>query len=280
MRSDASGNFVRFVSAPPDLSIWSAGAVSVCLRPGIDVSAFPASIAGMLIVRLEGRSFVADGSMLPEAALIGPTSEPTRYRNVGRVVAYGLLLAPQTVMMLTGESNRWAADRRPADLDAFLPARGRALPARLAASVSERERIGLLFAWLRAAMATNSARHRRLAADCRLVASIGRGLDAASLELGIGARQLERRCADVFGMSPHRAYAIQRMQSTLVQAIGEARRPDGADLAQRHRYYDQSHMGRDMRRLAGAPLGRIVTASCAPRDELWAFNVGRQQASG
>ena len=51
------------------------------------------------------------------------------------------------------------------------------------------------------------------------------------------------------------------------------------DLAVAHDYCDQPHMGRDMRRLAGAPLGRIVVASRQPKpgDDFWAFNVGRQQ---
>ena len=272
-------NRACFMSAPPDLRAWSPGAVSVSLSPGIDRSDFPASIGGMLVLRVEGRSFDADGAILPEVALIGPSRTPGTYRNEGQVVACGLLLSPSAVMAITGMSNRWAASGMPVSLDTVRPVRVRELAACLRRDATAQARGDLLFEWLRAVVMARPAISARAIDDNRLADVIGRGLDTACRELGIGVRQLERRCLDAFGMSPHRAHAVLRMQSTLRQALRAPIRARGADLALSHAYYDQSHMARDLRRLAGAPLGRIVDASRVPDGSLWAFNVGRQQFS-
>ena len=42
------------------------------------------------------------------------------------------------------------------------------------------------------------------------------------------------------------------------QALHGAAHAGGADLALQAGYYDQSHLARDLRRLAGQPLGTLV----------------------
>lgn len=271
---------VRFVSAPPDLRPWAAGAVTVHLPPAVMRSVFPASVAGMLVVRVEGRSRSDHHSgWLPAATLHGPSATPTQFSQQGPVQACGLLLAPQTVMLVAGLSNRWAANGEAADLNAVQAGWGDRLQDRLAAAPSDLARCNLLFTWLRAVIAARPAATERAQASGRLVPLLAQGLDATCAALGLGARQLERRCLDGLGMSPHRAHAVLRMQAALRSALREQPGQTGADLAVAHGYCDQSHMGRDMRRLAGAPLRRIVVASRQPEpgDDFWAFNVGRQQ---
>lgn len=270
---------VRFVPAPPDVRPWAAGAVTVNLPPAVARSVFPASVAGMLVVRFEGRSRGDHGGWLPAATLHGPSATPTQFSQQGPVRACGLLLAPQAVMLVAGLSNRWAASGEAVDLNAVQAGWGDRLQDRLAAAPSDLARCDLLFTWLRAVIAARPAVTERARVSGRLVPLLAQGLDAACAELGLGARQLERRCLDGLGMSPRRAHAVLRMQAVLRSALREPPGQTGADLAVAHDYCDQSHMGRDMRRLAGAPLGRIVVASRQPKpgDDFWAFNVGRQQ---
>ncbi len=272
-------NRACFIPAPPGLQYWSPGAVSVSLHPGIDHSDFPASVGGMLVVRLLGSAFGPDGQALPAAALIGPSGSPMAFPSAGPLIAHGLLLSPQAVMAITGVSNRWAAGGVTIDLDAVRPGQAHALRERLTLESTALARSDLLFDWLHAVVSARPMIRHRAIADIQLAVAIGSGLDPACRELGLGPRQLQRRCLDVFGMSPHRVYSVLRMRSVLRQALGEAAQSGGAELALNHRYYDQSHLARDLRRLAGAPLGRIVAASEAPDDALWTFNIGRQQFS-
>ncbi|MGI5459012.1 DUF6597 domain-containing transcriptional factor [Streptomyces sp. CA-249302] len=105
----------------------------------------------------------------------------------------------------------------------------------------------------------------RLAADSdppdallrHLVAALdsGRPVGATADELGLGARQLHRRSLAAFGYGPKTLARVLRLQ----RALGLAR--DGvpyAETAVRAGFADQAHLARDVKELAGVPLGRLL----------------------
>lgn len=74
-------------------------------------------------------------------------------------------------------------------------------------------------------------------------------------ESGLSERQLHRRCTDVFGYGPKTLARVLRLQ----RALGLARQGHRfADVAARAGYADQAHLARDVRALAGVPLGELL----------------------
>lgn len=95
--------------------------------------------------------------------------------------------------------------------------------------------------------------------------------DAASLS----TRQFERVFAGTFGLTPKLFQRMARVEGLLRDAIATG--TTGAALALRHGYYDQSHMARDQRMLAGASLSTLVEATRQRDSENWALAVGTAQ---
>jgi AraC-like DNA-binding protein len=105
----------------------------------------------------------------------------------------------------------------------------------------------------------------RLAADTeppdpllrRIVTALdeGRPVAATAGELGLGARQLHRRCLAAFGYGPKTLARVLRLQ----RALGLARQGvPFAETAARSGFADQAHLARDVRELAGMPLGELL----------------------
>jgi AraC-like DNA-binding protein len=98
-----------------------------------------------------------------------------------------------------------------------------------------------------------------LAAARRLAA---RPVAATAAELGLSERQLHRRSLAAFGYGPKMLARVLRLQ----RAVALAR--DGvsyARVAAAVGYADQPHLAREVRALAGVPLG-VLTAAAAARD--------------
>ncbi|GLU49815.1 helix-turn-helix domain-containing protein [Nocardiopsis ansamitocini] len=74
-------------------------------------------------------------------------------------------------------------------------------------------------------------------------------------EVGLGARQLHRHCLDVFGYGPKTLARILRMNRAL--DLGRSGTP-AAEAAAVTGYADQAHLSREVRALAGAPLGVLL----------------------
>ncbi|MGW4734500.1 helix-turn-helix domain-containing protein [Streptomyces shenzhenensis] len=91
----------------------------------------------------------------------------------------------------------------------------------------------------------------------RLVEALeaGRRVAAAADELGVGARQLHRRSRDAFGYGPKTLARVLRLQRALRLARSGV---PLAETAIRAGYADQPHLARDVRELAGMPLGRLL----------------------
>jgi len=105
----------------------------------------------------------------------------------------------------------------------------------------------------------------RLAADTAppdpllrpLVAALdsGRPVGAVADELGLGARQLHRRSLAAFGYGPKTLARVLRLQRALGMARGGV---PFAETAVRAGFADQAHLARDVRELAGVPLGELL----------------------
>jgi AraC-like DNA-binding protein len=62
------------------------------------------------------------------------------------------------------------------------------------------------------------------------------------------------------GLSPKQLHRLVRFHSVLARALVRERLPD-ADTALAAGYYDQSHLAREARRLAGVPLRELLSGS-------------------
>lgn len=268
---------LRYIAPPPDLRVWTRGAVSVRLTGALASSSFPASLGGMLVLRQQGLAFQGTGELLPAAALIGPSAEALHFEQEGPLSAVGLLLEPQAVMLISGMPNRYSCGQSLALQDLPLAAT-QTLSEQVAYAESDQQRCELLFRWLRQHIAWDTKAATKTLAAGELSALLGLGLDEARRQLGISARQLERRSLTLLGMSPKRAHAVLRMQSVLTGALHQPKSRGGAELALQHGYYDQSHMARDLRGLAGAPLQRLLEGSAAAQDSYWSLKLAHQLA--
>ena len=87
----------------------------------------------------------------------------------------------------------------------------------------------------------------------QLCEAVGRLGAQAGEELGIGRRQLERRCRGVLGISPKHFERLERFHRALTSVVKQ----DAVSLAQESidaGYYDQSHLALDSRELAGTSV--------------------------
>ena len=86
-------------------------------------------------------------------------------------------------------------------------------------------------------------------------ARAGVAVDAIAVECGLSPRHLQRRCKTAFGYGPKTLTRILRLQ----KAVGLARagRPF-AEVSVTAGYADQAHLSRDVKALAGVPLGVLL----------------------
>jgi len=86
-------------------------------------------------------------------------------------------------------------------------------------------------------------------------ARAGRPVSAIADECGLSPRHLRRRCQSTFGYGPKTLARILRLQRAV--ALARAGRPF-ADVSVTAGYADQAHLSRDVKDLAGVPLGMLV----------------------
>jgi AraC-like DNA-binding protein len=84
----------------------------------------------------------------------------------------------------------------------------------------------------------------------------GEPVAATAEAVGLSERQLHRRCLVAFGYGPKTLARVLRLD----RAVALARRGTPfATVAARAGYADQAHLARDVRDLAGVPLGALVS---------------------
>jgi AraC-like DNA-binding protein len=116
---------------------------------------------------------------------------------------------------------------------------------------------------IEAALLTRLRPRDRVAAAA--AAAIERGerrMDRVAEGLGLSPRRLERLFRREVGLPPKALSAIARFQG----ALRAAGRGSWAAIAQTHGYYDQAHLIRDFRRLAGLPPSAYLTSDHAMSD--------------
>jgi AraC-like DNA-binding protein len=176
----------------------------------------------------------------------------------------GLRFAPGLGPLVLGVPARELRDQR-VPLDALWPA-ARTRP--LAERLGGRDTAAVLDAWATARLgapgsldppsAPSAWGYRETAGVVRALAA-GRPVSGIAAGTGLGERQLRRRCEAAFGYGPKTLGRVLRLQ----RALELARRGAAfADVAARAGYADQAHLSREVKSLAGVPLGRLIP----PRD--------------
>lgn len=91
----------------------------------------------------------------------------------------------------------------------------------------------------------------------QVVAALGAGSPVAATAdaLGLGVRQLHRRSLAAFGYGPKTLARVLRLRRALALAAGGV---PFAEVAARAGFADQAHLARDVRELAGMPLGELL----------------------
>lgn len=258
---------------PPDLRAWIQAGVVMQADATLPASHCPALTTAMLVVRLSGQIHLDTPGrpLLPAAALILPSTRFTRFLHTGAVSTVGLVLQPAALAAVLRDSAERLADAH-LPLDAVFGPWINAVVEAIQASTSAHARLALLFDAIRRHVA--DARHDAVRAQLQQVGmALEQGAVAASHALGVGERQLQRRCLAAFGLTPKQYHNISRMHAAM-RAVLRGQAGNGAELALRHGFFDQSHLARDMRRLAGVPLGALAGSPPGPASEHWPLAAG------
>lgn len=257
----------RFVPAPPDLQPWLVGAVVVDAPATLAQSHFPAMVSSMLVVRLAGQVHCR-GALVPPSAWISASTTPTVYEHGDPVRAVGLVLQPAAAAALFANARGQVNTARP--LAELAGPRWAEVEHAVRATAGDGARLEVLCQFVRQTVAPPSPCESQRLQGLALLAAMGH-------RMGLGQRQFERRFVAHWGMAPKQFEVIARMNSALGHALaapGSA--VAGAELAADEGYYDQSHMGRDVRRLAGHPLRALVQGTRTPVSAQWPMKIGVQ----
>jgi AraC-like DNA-binding protein len=173
--------------------------------------------------------------------------------------ALGVVLPPATAARLMGPSTGALVDATLPWAEMAGPAEAARLDDSLQRAADDRQRLVALQASLQRVLARGPERVQQARAEAvqRLCLAVGHQGAQAAGELGLGERQLERRCRALLGLSPKQMQRITRLHGLLSAALRQQRLPD-ADAALAAGYYDQSHLARDARLLTGAPLRELL----------------------
>lgn len=82
------------------------------------------------------------------------------------------------------------------------------------------------------------------------------GAEELARSCGFSSRHFRRLCLDETGLSPKRLCRILRFQRVVSRLRARSQPPDYASLAAASGYYDQAHLIRDFRELAGCTPGQ------------------------
>lgn len=261
---------------PNDLRRWIQAGVVLRGTSELPCTLFPAIVESLLVVRVSGAVLPGDSNTtpLPKSALILPTTRFSSYAHVGAVHAIGLVLQPEVTSCLLQGSAEGLANHHLCltDLfgDGFNPVAQEILE-----SEDDQTRLHLLFDFLRRNLVTprNESHRERLRWIKMAMAS---DLTEACRIMGVGPRQLQRLCLSGYGVTPKQYQVITRLQRTLKTALLSPPRygSNGIDLALENGFFDQSHMARDLRRMAGISLGNLPSRSVIPETPHWPLTVG------
>lgn len=262
----------RSVPVPTDLLPWVQAAVVLHSPPSLAQSRFPAMVSSMLVVRLAGR-VRCRGEAVPPCAWISAATTATAYEHDGAVHAVGLVLQPAAAAALWPATRGLVNVLRP--LHALGDPQWDGMEAAVGAAGTDEARVDTLLQWVRQAIAPPAPCDVQRVQGLALLAAAQDAARRAGPPMGLSERQFERRFAAHWGMPPKQFRMIARLNRTLWHALN---RPQGplVSLAADQGFYDQSHMARDVRRLAGRPLQALVRSALVPVTTEWPLRVGAQ----
>ncbi|MBL8347944.1 MAG: AraC family transcriptional regulator [Rubrivivax sp.] len=259
---DALPPMLHLAAPEPDLDGVVECGIVVRQSAATSTSRFPAMPRAMITLT------PGDGATAAAVHFHAVSTRPMAYAHGRPFEALGLVLPPATAARLMGPSTG-------ALVDATLPwaeLAGVAEAARLGDELhlagGDSERLRTLQGSLRRVLARGPERvqHARAAALHRLCLAVGRQGARAASSLGVGERQLERRCRAWLGLAPKQLQRLTRFHAVLASAMRHQRLP-GAETALAAGYYDQSHLAREALQLAGAPLRDLLSG--AHEDGAW-----------
>jgi AraC-like DNA-binding protein len=149
------------------------------------------------------------------------------------------------------------------DVDELSLPWGRDLAERVASARDAEQRASVLSAVLARELHRRDAGAgvvRRAGAFAAVCQACGRTENVAR-RIGYSERQLRRTFLDLFGVNPKELSSAVRMNAVL-NAMSPF--PDWAEAAQRHGYYDQSHLISDFHRLVGNSPERFARTLAVP----------------
>lgn len=261
------------VTAPaPDLDDVIECGIVVQQASPLPVSRFPAMPRAMITMTPR-----EDGT--PSVAFHALSTRPMVHAHGGPFKALGLVLPPPTAARLMGPSTGALVDVVVPWADVAGSAEAARLEEELHRAATDALRLHALQGGLRRLLGRGPERVQRGRALALqgLCGAVGlHGLRASSL-LGVGERQVERRCRALLGLSPKQLQRLTRFHGVLAGALRSQRVPD-ADTALGAGYYDQSHLAREALQLAGAPL-RELLRDAHPGGAWWPLATQRLQGA-
>lgn len=265
-------------SPHPELAPWIHHILVMSLDGSL--SCLPSALSPNLLLFVRGGTALpqADGSYraVPRASLIGPYLTPRVSRALPGSVFLTVMFRPGFLAEALGPSVVELRDRI-VPLDEVLPP---ALVGQMLASVDDSESAddwaaavqGLLRQCLRPRR--NPERLADLLEASTHLFSPARDIAA---HMGISLRHLERRVAHGYGANLRELRRVARFGFSLARLQAQPlERGALTRIAQDFGYYDQAHMDRDYREMAGLPPGELLRAVSSGEPGYWWCRFGQR----
>ena len=187
----------------------------------------------------------------PQAFLAGTLTRPWLLRAGRRVLTLGVRFRPGEIAALLPVSMPGATDRETPLAAIVGRAPAAALVLSLRASRGDAARFAAAEAWLVTRLAVGRPTTEAAAVVRLVMRSRGsQRIDEIARALGFTRRRLERVCARGLGIRPKLFARIVRLNAVLAR-LEASERASAVDLALDAGYFDQAHLLRDFRGLAG-----------------------------
>ncbi len=225
----------------------------------------------MLVMHLLRGEVDAPWTVVQPPTFLTLTNEPVVYTHAAGITALGLIVRPGAAACLLGPAGGAVTNHAMAWSDVA----GARESERLAEELGRLDNEGVC---LRALTSSFERTMQGVAADRwhqaeQLCETVGRLGAQAGATLGIGRRQLERRCRELLGISPKRFERLERFHRALTAVVMQDA-PSLAEESLNAGYCDQSHLALDARELGGASVLQMKSQA-TPESAWWALSTPR-----